>query len=760
MNVDTRLQLSMSQRLVMTPMLQQAIKLLQMSRMELVDLVKQELLENPVLDEIEETEEYLHHQEDRFGEPEFQIFRNPGQNDQPEMNEGAIESQRQTNQRELPVNWEDYFSDNPVGLGYYGEKDFDDLTQSYDHVLSRSQSLSEHLSWQLQMSRVPERDMKIGTFLLGQLDEDGYIRCDDETTSFSPNFAQDDLSLKQLQEYRAHIIEVLGQKINTAFEQEYLSSVLDVSTLQGILANILVQEHYGDIVNGHYEKPVDKLQYFTFEDLGIITAFISGLSSGTLETLTGIPVSEIEIGLTRIDKVYRNLRQIIEQHFTVLIKNKYKAKLEKTGLSPEELYLLEYLLSQLTAEEIVYIVSKENLAKAAKREKEVWLFLENLRQSYAHIDNLRSHKYFLIQLYNVGVGLLLEQLKPTAPGRLQKLLLKLLKITLDDVKEAVTYISSLTAKYAETMVYVSSEEVEQVLRHIQTFAPPGVGARDLRECLTIQARNLGIADMAVELIINNYLKELEQGQYAKIAEQLGISVEEVKLLEKIISNMSPKPGADFTTEQPEYIVPDIYVYKIDGEYEVVLNENDLPSLRINPVYRKLMTGNNHIVSNATKQYVDQKLRSATWFIRSIEQRKRTIYKVGKSIVKFQKEFLEHGVSHLKPLVLRDVADDISMHESTVSRVTTNKYIHTPQGVFELKFFFHSGLESSSGQDVSSIAVKEQIKHLIMEEDGSRPLSDQAIEKILQKEGITIARRTIAKYREELSIPSSIQRKCT
>jgi RNA polymerase sigma-54 factor len=224
--------------------------------------------------------------------------------------------------------------------------------------------------------------------------------------------------------------------------------------------------------------------------------------------------------------------------------------------------------------------------------------------------------------------------------------------------------------------------------------------------------------------------------------------------------MSPKPGADFTTEQPEYIVPDIYVYKIDGEYEVVLNENDLPSLRINPVYRKLMTGNNHIVSNATKQYVDQKLRSATWFIRSIEQRKRTIYKVGKSIVKFQKEFLEHGVSHLKPLVLRDVADDISMHESTVSRVTTNKYIHTPQGVFELKFFFHSGLESSSGQDVSSIAVKEQIKHLIMEEDGSRPLSDQAIEKILQKEGITIARRTIAKYREELSIPSSIQRKCT
>jgi RNA polymerase sigma-54 factor len=164
------------------------------------------------------------------------------------------------------------------------------------------------------------------------------------------------------------------------------------------------------------------------------------------------------------------------------------------------------------------------------------------------------------------------------------------------------------------------------------------------------------------------------------------------------------------------------------------------------------------VPEATKQYVDQKLRSATWFIRSIEQRKRTIYKVGKSIVKFQKAFLEHGISHLKPLVLRDVADDIAMHESTVSRVTTNKYIHTPQGVFELKFFFHSGLESSSGHDVSSIAVKEHIKQLITDEDPARPLSDKALEKILQKDGITIARRTIAKYREELNIPSSVQRK--
>jgi RNA polymerase sigma-54 factor len=232
----------------------------------------------------------------------------------------------------------------------------------------------------------------------------------------------------------------------------------------------------------------------------------------------------------------------------------------------------------------------------------------------------------------------------------------------------------------------------------------------------------------------------------------------VEAVHKIIVNMSPRPGADFNTERPEYIIPDIYVYKVDDEYEVVLNDDDLPNLRINPLYKKYLTDNHHEVPSTTKQYVDQKLRSAMWFIRSVEQRKRTIYKVGKSIVKFHHEFLEHGVSHLKPLVLRDVADDIAMHESTVSRVTTNKYIHTPQGVFELKFFFHSGLESSSGDDVSSIAIKDKIRQMIEEENLEHPLSDKTIEKKLTAAGVAIARRTIAKYREELDIPSSIQRK--
>jgi RNA polymerase sigma-54 factor len=389
----------------------------------------------------------------------------------------------------------------------------------------------------------------------------------------------------------------------------------------------------------------------------------------------------------------------------------------------------------------------------------VQMFLEKLEQSYAHVEQLQSHKYFLIQLYRIGIGILIENFRIFCPARYHKLFLKLLQIMQQNLEDAATYISSLLTIYHEEAEPVSPEEVAHTLRHIQTFAPPGVGARDLEECLSIQARNLDLADTAIEPIIHGYLKEIRQRQYDRIARALDIPLDEVELVAKIIINMSPKPGSDFSSQSTEYIVPDIYVYKVGDEYEVVLNEDELPYLRINPLYKKLILEDSYEVPQDTKQYVDQKLRSAMWFIRSVEQRKRTIYKVGKSIVKFQREFLEHGVTHLKPLVLRDVADDISMHESTVSRVTTNKYIHTPQGVFELKFFFHSGLESSSGTDVSSIAVKERIKQLITGEDRARPLSDKSIEDILKEEGVAIARRTVAKYREELNIPSSLQRKC-
>lgn len=757
MNIDARLQLTMTQRLVMTPMLQQAIKLLQMSRIELVDLVNQELLENPVLDEIEASEEY-NHQDRSPGDPLLTPSDDASRKEQSDSPFEVIGLEKREKTQETAVNWEDYFADNPTGLGYYGERDSRETTLSYEAVLSQPESLSEHLTWQLQMSDVSERMRRIGTFLIGQIDDDGYIRGDDSSRS-SSDHSEIGLGPKELQAYRQHIVEVLCQKINAEFEREYLTTAIRSSDDRGILAMLLSQEYYDALFNQQYDILLEKLRYLTLEDLESIATFLAKISAADLARITDVPITEIESGLQQIYKTCRELRHLLEHHFAGFLKDKYEKKLERTRLTAEELYLAEYLLSHLSAEEIAYVASKERAAKAAKREKEVQAFLEKLRQSYAHVEQLQSHKYFLLQLYRIGVGILIENFKLSCPPRCHRLFIKLSEISPQAINDAAEYIATLRQKYYTQAIPVSRDEIEQTLQHIHTFAPPGIGARDLQECLSIQTGNLGIEDAGIEPIIENYLQELQQRQFRKIAEEMGILIEEVELVAKIISNMSPKPGSDFSSMRPEYIVPDIYVYKVDGEYEVVLNEDDLPYLRINPLYKKLIMENTREVSQDAKNYVDQKLRSAMWFIRSVEQRKRTIYKVGKSIVKFQQEFLEQGLSHLKPLVLRDVADDISMHESTVSRVTTNKYIHTPQGVFELKFFFHSGLESSSGDDVSSIAVKERIKQLITEEDQSRPLSDKAIEKILKKDGIAIARRTIAKYREELHIPSSLQRKC-
>ncbi|MCP4397357.1 MAG: RNA polymerase factor sigma-54 [bacterium] len=748
MNVN--INLNMSQRLVMTPMLQQAIKLLQMSRLELVGMVKQEMLENPVLDELEDgrSQESLSSLDDRGPKDGTS---GPDRSD-------SLDAGSQNTQGDSSVNWEDYFNDNPGGLGYYGEYDPDDGNQSFDNVLSKPQSLTDHLSWQLQMSMVPERSRKVGDFLIGQIGEDAYIHTERDESFASLNVHSPNTAPQQLEGYRAWVIKSLCQKVNIEFEREYILDHIDLQGMPRILANVLLQEYYEELNSEQNARMVTKLQCFTLEDFETIATFLTVTPSAYFEKLTGIPTPEIQQGITVIADLCQALPEFIAHHSKVLLRGNYVTKLEKLGILPEELYLVEYLLSQLSAGEISYVAHKEDARKSEKHEDDIRNFLEQLQQSYSHIENLHSHKYFLIQLYTVGLNLIGDKFTENSPLRYQKLFLKLLHPTEADVAHIANTCADLRTRYYCQEKRVTAHEVTQALRHIQSFSPAGVGARDLKECLILQANSLDLMNTAIEPMINHHLNELRKHRYKEIEDKLGIRHEEFERAQKIIAGMSPKPGDDFVTECPEYIVPDIYVYKVDSEYEVVLNEDDLPSLRINPTYKKIITSNAHEVPNETRQYVDQKLRSAMWFIRSVEQRKRTIYKVGKSIVKFQQEFLEYGISHLKPLVLRDVADDISMHESTVSRVTTNKYIHTPQGVFELKFFFHSGLESSSGDDVSSIAIKERIKQMIDEENYERPLSDKVIEEKLKGAGIAIARRTVAKYREDLNIPSSIQRK--
>jgi RNA polymerase sigma-54 factor len=303
-----------------------------------------------------------------------------------------------------------------------------------------------------------------------------------------------------------------------------------------------------------------------------------------------------------------------------------------------------------------------------------------------------------------------------------------------------------------------AEEVETAVKAVQSLDPIGVGARDLRECLLLQLRFLEIDEPLVEIVIRDHWDEFMQRKFVPLAKTLGIDMKTLEGIVELIKHLDPKPGRKYSNERAIYVEPDVYVHKVGDEYVIVLNEDGMPKLRINSGYRSMLNSMDSKSDGETVNYIKDKIRSAVWLIKSLDQRQRTIYKVAESIVKHQREFLEKGIDYLRPLVLRDVADDIQMHESTVSRVVSNKYMHTPRGLFLMKYFFHSGIDSDTGEDISSLTVKKKIQSYIENEDPRKPLSDSKIMKILNDEGINIARRTVAKYRDELNIPSSTDRK--
>ncbi len=303
-------------------------------------------------------------------------------------------------------------------------------------------------------------------------------------------------------------------------------------------------------------------------------------------------------------------------------------------------------------------------------------------------------------------------------------------------------------------------DLEDALSLIHEFDPPGVGCRDLKECLLIQAKLLEEDTNDLVMLINVHLKDLEKKNYEAIAKGLNRSMEEVIEICKIIYAMEPKPGRGYAGNDTHYVTPDVYVYKVGDDYVVSLNEDGLPKLKISNFYKNMLKGGaNPTGDSKASEYIQEKLKSAVWLIKSIHQRQRTIFKVTDSIVKHQREFFEKGAGFLKPMVLRDIANDIGMHESTVSRVTTAKYVHTPQGIYELKYFFNSGISSSDGgEELASESVKLKLKEIVSKEDPKKPYSDQKLVELLRKEGIEIARRTVAKYRDVLRILPSSQRK--
>ncbi len=308
--------------------------------------------------------------------------------------------------------------------------------------------------------------------------------------------------------------------------------------------------------------------------------------------------------------------------------------------------------------------------------------------------------------------------------------------------------------------------VTAALATVRSLDPPGIAASNLQECFAAQIEAMimeaagngdGAILQTVAFVIAEHWDDLLHQRWEKLAESLGYSeLVEIKPVLDIIQSLEMKPGRAFRQDDNQYIEPDVYVRLIDGEYSITLNDDGLPRLRINSRYARMLEGKQ--LDAKANEYLRDKMRSAMWLMKSIDQRQRTIFKVANSIVSFQKEFLENGIEHLRPMVLRQVAEDIGMHESTISRVVSNKYMYTPRGLFPMKYFFHSGVDSARGENVSSMVVKERIRKVIEAEDPERPLSDSKIMRTLQKEGIRLARRTVAKYREEMMIPSSDKRK--
>ncbi|HYG59086.1 MAG TPA: RNA polymerase factor sigma-54 [Symbiobacteriaceae bacterium] len=309
---------------------------------------------------------------------------------------------------------------------------------------------------------------------------------------------------------------------------------------------------------------------------------------------------------------------------------------------------------------------------------------------------------------------------------------------------------------AASRLSIPLEQAEQALQAIQGFDPPGVGARTLQECLLLQWATVDDGNPLVTALIQNYLDALGEGRIMRVAEELGVTPAEVQEAADTIRTLDPKPGRRFgRPDETRYVVPDVAVERVGHEYVVLVNEAPVPKLLVSNHYRQLLSGQ---VEAEARKFVEQKIHSALWLIKALEQRRMTLYKVTEAVVRFQRDFFDRGIRCLRPLTLREVADVVGVHESTVSRATSGKYVQTPHGTFELKFFFSSGVDNARGEGVAQESVKRMIADLIAKEDSAEPLSDQGLTDLLNRQGVNISRRTVAKYREEMGVPSSGKRK--
>ena len=391
----------------------------------------------------------------------------------------------------------------------------------------------------------------------------------------------------------------------------------------------------------------------------------------------------------------------------------------------------------------------------------------------SYLNDYQTHTPMPESSYKGFVGEELPSYEATlsAPPTLVEYLMRQVKLTrFDEMQERIAceiigninddgYLVGITPQEIADRLGVDLDSVIYVQETIEEFDPTGVGACDLRECLLAQAEIRYPDNAIVHDILDRHLSLLERKNYKQIARELRTTVERVSAAARVIATLDPRPGVKYNAERPLYITPDVYVDRgSDGEYHVMINDDGLPKLRVSAYYSELVRGGQ---SPEAAAYIREKMSNARWFLRSLQQRERTIYRVTEAIIQRQHEFFEKGVNYLKPMILRDIAEDTGLSESTISRVTTKKYMHTPQGIYELKFFFTSKIsrmDAFGGDDLASTAVQERIRAIIAKEDPRHPLSDQRISEILKDEDIDIARRTVAKYREVMGVLSSSQRK--
>lgn len=432
-------------------------------------------------------------------------------------------------------------------------------------------------------------------------------------------------------------------------------------------------------------------------------------------------------------------------------------------------------LQQMLKQELIenpMLEEVDDLLEMQEEERQELDRTESEREDEADEDGFQEEKInldeFLKNGFEMGYGLGEEMQEeffekvPVAKRSFTDQLISQLRIATDDetlLRIGDYFIGSLdesgylTCELEEIAgaCNVTIEEVERLLAIVQTFDPPGVGARNLQESLLIQLTSRGLGESLAATIIRDHFDDFKQKKYLEIGKKLRISIQEVQNQCKIISTLDPKPGLEIVADEPKYVIPDLVVELIEGKYVVYLNDKNIPRLRVSQAYQSELLKDNKDGNRETRDFIQTRLKSAKWLIQTIEQRRRTMVKVMECIVEKQKEFFERGTSHLKPLTLQQVASEINMHESTVSRVTTNKYVQTPRGVFVLKFFFSSSLKTHDGGEVSAKSAKDTIRKIIEDEDPRNPLSDQKIADLLRLDGLEIARRTVAKYREQLNI---------